>query len=94
MRVITLNDYKRELAALSGDIPPETEDTNGSSEEIESIEGLEISEELVMSAENEVIVFDAAEGEQTKSDRDEGSSRRRRGRRGGRRGRGSDQGQG
>jgi cell fate regulator YaaT (PSP1 superfamily) len=92
-RVITLNDYKREHAALSGEIPPETEDGNGGSEEIESIEGLEISEELV-SAENEVIVFDAAEGEQTKSDRDEGSSRRRRGRRGGRRGRGNDQGQG
>jgi len=94
-RVVMLNDYKRELAALSGEIPPETEDTNGSSEEIESIEGLEISEELVMSAENEVIVFDAdAEETQAKSDRDEGSSRRRRGRRGGRRGRGTDQGQG
>jgi cell fate regulator YaaT (PSP1 superfamily) len=93
-RVVPLADYKRELAALSGEIPPETEETNGGSEEIDSIEGIEISEELAMSAENEVIVFDAAEGAQNKQDRDEGSSRRRRGRRGGRRGRGSDQGQG
>jgi cell fate regulator YaaT (PSP1 superfamily) len=93
-RVVPLADYKRELAALSGDVAPETEDTNGGSEEIDSIEGIEISEELAMSAENEVIVFDAAEGAQNKQDRDEGSIRRRRGRRGGRRGRGSDQGQG
>lgn len=102
-RVISLGDYKRELATLSGEIPPDVEETNGGPDEIDSLEGIEISEELVLTAENETIVFDASaegtpeetvEGAPEKQDKDEGTNRRRRGRRGGRRGRGTDQGQG
>jgi cell fate regulator YaaT (PSP1 superfamily) len=90
-RAITLNDYKRELAALSGEIvEAEVEDTNGVSEEAYAIEGLD--EEIAFASE-EVIASDApAESAPQKTERDE-STRRRRGRRGGRRGRGGDSGQ-
>jgi cell fate regulator YaaT (PSP1 superfamily) len=90
-RAITLNDYKRELAALSGEtVEAEVEDTNGVSEEAYAIEGLD--EEIAFASE-EVIASDApAESAPQKTERDE-STRRRRGRRGGRRGRGGDSGQ-
>ncbi|HUQ20320.1 MAG TPA: regulatory iron-sulfur-containing complex subunit RicT [Gemmatimonadaceae bacterium] len=103
-RVITLADYKREMATLSGEISPDAEETNGSSDEMDLLEGIEmISEELVLTAENEMIVFDGpaegvpvegAEDTPSKQDKDETATRRRRGRRGGRRGRGTDQGPG
>ena len=93
-RIVTLGDYKRELAALSGEIvaEPEVEETNGVSEDIASLEGLD--EELSFAAE-EVIVSDAPPdtAAEAKPERDETANRRRRGRRGGRRGRGSDSGQ-
>jgi cell fate regulator YaaT (PSP1 superfamily) len=93
-RVITLSDYKRELAALSGETvaDAEVEETNGVSEDVGSIEGLD--EEMAFASE-EVIVSDAPPdtASEVKPERDEPTSKRRRGRRGGRRGRGSDSGQ-
>jgi cell fate regulator YaaT (PSP1 superfamily) len=92
-RVVTLSDYKRELAALSGEIiaEPELEETNGVTEDVETVEGLD--EELAFAAED-VISSDAPpDTAAAKPERDEQASRRRRGRRGGRRGRGGDSGQ-
>jgi cell fate regulator YaaT (PSP1 superfamily) len=93
-RVVTLTDYKRELAALSGEViaEPEVEETNGAQEEV-AIESLD--DEIAFSAE-EVISSDApAENpsEQPARSEQQQVNRRRRGRRGGRRGRGTDSGQ-
>jgi cell fate regulator YaaT (PSP1 superfamily) len=92
-RVITLSDYKRELAALSGEAlaEPEVEETNGVTEEVETVEGLD--EELSFASEDVITSDSPPDTAAAKPERDEQAGRRRRGRRGGRRGRGSDSGQ-
>lgn len=92
MRVLSLADFKREQAATSGvtEPPSDVEVSLSETEEVESAEGLdEVSAELMYNAEQEGVASD----EPFVNDESH-PNRRRRGRRGGRRGRGTDSGQG
>jgi cell fate regulator YaaT (PSP1 superfamily) len=94
-RVISLADFKREQGALNGEsaVSTEADDRPGEVDETEPVELMEeVSAELFETRDAEVVTRgDASANDEAKAD--EGSSRRRRGRRGGRRGRGSDSGQ-
>ena len=107
-RVIGLADFNREIAALRGDVELNAADEilGVEVDETESGEGLEdVSPELMYTSENEVFVIDdsilaeepslqdAQESANGVSSGNEGPSRRRRGRRGGRRSRGGDSGE-
>jgi hypothetical protein len=106
--VIGLTDYNRELAALRGEIDVANGDDVATLEpdEFESVEGFEdVSPELMFTSEHEMVVIDESiiaeeprlEGAEEVANgtpsSNEGASRRRRGRRGGRRSRGGDSGE-
>lgn len=105
-RVISLNDFNREIAALSGPLPEA--DAAPDAEEADST--FEISPELLYTTEHEIpaseegIVIEPRPAEASASatreasstragDRDDPGAKRRRGRRGGRRGRSGEQGE-
>ncbi|MFN2603929.1 MAG: stage 0 sporulation family protein [Gemmatimonadaceae bacterium] len=107
-RVIGLSDFNRELAALRGDVDVAIGDEvlTTETDEFESVEGFEdVSPELMFTSENETVVIDesiVAEDPRAPGAPDiangtaasnEGATRRRRGRRGGRRSRGGDSGE-
>jgi len=107
-RVIALTDFNRELAAVRGELDAASGDDvlTMESEEFESTEDFEdVSPELMFTSENETVVIDesilaeeprpqgAAEVANGTPSGTEGASRRRRGRRGGRRSRGGDSGE-
>ena len=106
-RVIGLTDYNRELAALRGEVDVASDDALSiETDEFESVEGFEdVSPELMFASEHDMVVIDesiVAEEPRPQGEQDiangtppsnEGTSRRRRGRRGGRRSRGGDSGE-
>jgi cell fate regulator YaaT (PSP1 superfamily) len=106
-RVIGLTDFNRELAALRGEVDVAGDDLLATeTDEFESVEEFEdVSPELMFTSENEMVVIDEsliAEEPRPQEATDiangtpagnEGASRRRRGRRGGRRSRGGDSGE-
>jgi cell fate regulator YaaT (PSP1 superfamily) len=92
-RVLTLADFKREQASANGEsVPVEVEETreNGDQEALDAF--ADVSPEFLFSTENDIVLESDAPEKERRSN-ESGSGKRRRGRRGGRRGRGNDQGQ-
>ena len=108
MRIVALAEYNREMATLRGEgapiSEPEIDDaTIAGFDDAESVEGLEdVSPELLFTADHEEMFpsqspvegdEESPPGETPVTETGDAASRRRRGRRGGRRGRGSDSGE-
>jgi hypothetical protein len=93
MRSLTLSEFKQETEQLSGVGATATVEPDEEESISEAIRPEEISPELMYTAEHQILTPGAnivSEPAKTSGRENDGSSKRRRGRRGGRRGRGDD----